>query len=37
MSVMPCARDARLKAEIERFAEVLKTQAHQLGDHGLSE
>ena len=37
MSVIPCARDARLKAEIERFAEVLKTQAHQLGDHGLSE
>ncbi len=37
MSVIPCARDARLKVEIERFAEVLKTQAHHLGDHGLSE
>ena len=37
MSVIPCARDARLKVEIERFAEVLKTQAHALGDHGLSE
>jgi hypothetical protein len=37
VSVIPCSRDARLKAQIERFAEVLKTQAHQLGEHGLSE
>ncbi|HEX7930812.1 MAG TPA: hypothetical protein VF470_07910 [Sphingomicrobium sp.] len=26
-----------MRAEIERFAEVLKTQAHRLGDHGLDE
>jgi len=37
VSVIPCEQDPRLRAEIERFAEVLKTQAHTLGDHGLSE
>ena len=37
MTVIPCEQDPRLRAEIERFAEVLKTQAHSLGDHGLDE
>lgn len=37
MSVIPCAQDTQLRAEIDRFAEVLKTQAHTLGEHGLSE
>ena len=37
MTVIPCEQDPRLRAEIERFAEVLKTQAHRLGDHGLDE
>lgn len=37
MSVIPCARDGSLQAQIEAFAEVLKTQAHTLGDHGLDE
>jgi len=37
MSVIPCERDDRLRAEIARFAEALKTEAHRLGDHGLSE
>ena len=37
MTVIPCERDAGCRAEIERFAEVLKTQAHRLGDHGLDE
>lgn len=37
MTVIPCEQDPRLRAEIERFAEVLKTQAHKLGDHGLDE
>ena len=37
MTVIPCEQDPRLRAEIERFAEILKTQAHQLGDHGLDE
>lgn len=37
MTVIPCEQDPRLRAEIERFAEILKTQAHTLGDHGLDE
>jgi len=37
MSVIPCERDDRLRADIARFAEALKTEAHRLGDHGLSE
>ncbi len=37
MSVIPCERDDRLRAEIARFAEALKTEAHRLDDHGLSE
>jgi len=37
VSVIPCAQDARLRKEIARFAEALKTEAHALGDHGLSE
>lgn len=37
MSVIPCDQDSRLRAEIDRFAEALKTQAHALGDHGLTE
>ena len=37
MSVIPCEQDPQLRAQIERFAEILKTQAHLLGDHGLSE
>jgi hypothetical protein len=37
MSVIPCKQDPRLRAEIDRFADVLKTQAHALGTHGLDE
>lgn len=37
MSIIPCERDLALKQKIEAYAEVLKTQAHTLGDHGLSE
>lgn len=37
MSAIPCEQDPELRCQIERFAEVLKTQAHKLGDHGLSE
>ncbi len=37
MTVIPCGQDPRLRAEIDRFAEFLKTQAHRLGDHGLDE
>lgn len=37
MTVVPCEQDPRLRAEIDRFAEVLKTQAHTLGEHSLDE
>ena len=37
MSVIPCEQNKGLRAQIERFAEVLKTEAHTLGDHGLDE
>jgi hypothetical protein len=37
MSVVPCEQNSDLRAQIERFAEVLKSEAHRLGDHGLDE
>jgi hypothetical protein len=37
MSVIPCQQNAELKTKILEFAEVLKTESHQLGDHGLTE
>lgn len=37
MSIIPCEQNSDLRAQIERFAEVLKTEAHRLGDHGLDE
>ena len=37
MSVIPCQRNSSLGQQIEAFAETLKTEAHTLGDHGLSE
>lgn len=37
MSVIPCEQNVGLRGQIEQFAEVLKTQAHLLGDHGLDE
>ena len=37
MSVIPCERNRDLRRQIEAFSEVLKTEAHRLGDHGLSE
>jgi hypothetical protein len=37
MSVIPCEQNAGLRDQIEKFAEVLKTHAHELGDHGLDE
>ena len=35
MSEIPCEANAELRKKILEFAEVLKTQAHTLGDHGL--
>lgn len=37
MSVIPCEQNKGLRTQIEQFAEVLKTEAHKLGDHGLDE
>ncbi len=37
MSIIPCQRNNSLREQIEAFAETLKTEAHTLGDHGLSE
>ena len=37
MTVIPCERNDRLRAEIARFADVLKTEARTLGAHGLDE
>ena len=36
MSVIPCRQNAELRERIERYTQTLKTQAHALGDHGLS-
>ncbi len=37
MSVIPCQSNRELRAKIEAFVEILKTDAHKLGDLGLSE
>lgn len=37
MSVVFCKKNPGLKKQIDAFAEVLKTEAHSLGSHGLSE
>jgi len=37
MSVIPCQQNEELKIKIREYAETLKTQAHQLGSHGLDE
>lgn len=37
MSEIPCEKNAELRKKILAFAEVLKTEAHKLGDHGLDE
>jgi hypothetical protein len=37
MSSIPCEQNADLDGKIKIFAEVLKTQAHTLGAHGLDE
>ena len=37
MSVIPCEQNQGLRDQIEEFTEVLKTEAHKLGDHGLGE
>ena len=35
--IIPCEQNSELEKQIEEFAEVLKTQAHTLGTHGIPE
>lgn len=37
MTVIPCGPNQDLRDLIEQYAEVLRTQAHLLGNHGLTE
>ena len=37
MTCIPCQQNAELNGKVVAFAEVLKTQAHTLGAHGLDE
>ncbi|MEM8561480.1 MAG: hypothetical protein AAGF57_04560 [Pseudomonadota bacterium] len=37
MSIIPCQQNHELREKIEKFADTLKTEAHTLGDHGLTE
>ncbi len=37
MSVIPCSKNPNLRKLIEDYTEILKTEAHQLGSHGLTE
>ena len=37
MSIIPCEQNATLRVQIEEFAEILKVEAHKLGNHGLDE
>lgn len=37
MSIIPCEQNEELRKRIEGFAEVLKTEAHTLSGHGLTE
>ena len=37
MSVIPCDQNKQLRKQIKDFAEILKTQSHTLGTHGLEE
>jgi hypothetical protein len=37
VSEIPCEKNAELRKKILEFAEVLKTESHKLGNHGLDE
>ena len=37
MNIIPCEQNEQLRQRIEEYAEILKTEAHKLGAHGLSE
>lgn len=37
MNIIPCEQNAELRRKIEEFSDVLKSDAHKLGAHGLAE
>jgi hypothetical protein len=37
MNIIPCEQNAALRKLIEEYSEVLKTEAHKIGAHGLDE
>lgn len=37
MSIIPCEQNAKLRKLIEEYSEALKTEAHKVGNHGLTE
>lgn len=37
MNIIPCEQNEELRRRIEEYADVLKTEAHKIGLHGLSE
>ena len=37
MSAIPCQKNQELREKIGEFAEILKTESHNLGRHGLDE
>lgn len=37
MSIIPCQKNQTLREQINEYAETLKTEAHKIGNHGLSE
>lgn len=37
MNIIPCEQNEQLRKRIEEFAEILKTESHKLGTHGLNE
>lgn len=37
MTIIPCEQNEELRRRIEQYSEILKTDAHKLGTHGLNE
>lgn len=37
MTIIPCEQNEELRRRIEQYSEILKTEAHKLGAHGLNE
>jgi len=37
MSIIPCQQNQQLQRLVKEYAEVLRTEAHRLGNHGLTE